>query len=110
MEAHKTIGQDLVAMSVNDIITTGAAPLFFLDYFGTGALDVDVAQEVVQGIADACKRSDCVLLGGEVLCFLDDRFILRLSKIAFRAKSLAKSMVVRRPPPPPHTHTLKFSD
>ena len=66
MAAHKTIGQDLVAMSVNDIITTGAAPLFFLDYFGTGALDVDVAQEVVMGIADACERSDCVLLGGEV--------------------------------------------
>lgn len=89
-------------MSVNDIITTGAAPLFFLDYFGTGALDVDVAQEVVQGIADACKRSDCVLLGGEVLSFLDGRFILSQSKIEFRAKSLAKSQVVRSPTP--HTH------
>ena len=128
--AHRTIGQDLVAMSVNDIVTTGAKvrtcscshsvslslslslcvcvcppregtipkceethpssytlvyrfmcvcvcvyvcatvynvqPLFFLDYFGTGALDVDVAQMVVEGIADACERSDCLLLGGEV--------------------------------------------
>jgi phosphoribosylformylglycinamidine cyclo-ligase len=62
---HGTIGQDLVGMCVNDIITTGARPLFFLDYFGTGKLDVAVAERVVQGIARACKEAGCALLGGE---------------------------------------------
>src|SRR5438132_8762224 len=56
---HDTIGQDLVGMCVNDVITTGARPLFFLDYFATGALDVDVAARVVAGIAAACKESGC---------------------------------------------------
>jgi phosphoribosylformylglycinamidine cyclo-ligase len=62
---HDTIGQDLVAMCVNDIITCGARPLFFLDYFATGKLEVDVAEAVVRGIANACKESGCALLGGE---------------------------------------------
>src|SRR3954471_13630362 len=62
---HDTIGQDLVGMCVNDIITTGARPLFFLDYFGTGKLDVAVAESVVKGIANACKEAGCALLGGE---------------------------------------------
>src|SRR5689334_15101009 len=62
---HDTIGFDLVGMCVNDIITTGARPLFFLDYFGTGKLEVGVAESVVRGIADACKESGCALLGGE---------------------------------------------
>jgi phosphoribosylformylglycinamidine cyclo-ligase len=62
---HDTIGQDLVGMCVNDIITTGARPLFFLDYFGTGKLDVAVAENVVKGIANACKEAGCALLGGE---------------------------------------------
>jgi phosphoribosylformylglycinamidine cyclo-ligase len=62
---HDTIGQDLVAMCVNDIITTGAEPLFFLDYFGTGKLSAEVGEEVVRGIADGCKISGCALLGGE---------------------------------------------
>jgi phosphoribosylformylglycinamidine cyclo-ligase len=62
---HDTIGFDLVAMCVNDIITCGARPLFFLDYFGTGKLDVSVAEKVVAGIANACKESGCALLGGE---------------------------------------------
>ncbi len=65
MNRHDTIGQDLVAMCVNDIITTGAVPLFFLDYFGTGKLSADVGAEVVKGIADGCKLSGCALLGGE---------------------------------------------
>lgn len=62
---HDTIGQDLVGMCVNDVITTGARPLFFLDYFGTGKLDVAVAESVVKGIAAACKEAGCALLGGE---------------------------------------------
>jgi phosphoribosylformylglycinamidine cyclo-ligase len=62
---HHTIGIDLVAMCVNDIITTGARPLFFLDYFVTGKLDVGIAESVVRGIADGCKEAGCALLGGE---------------------------------------------
>ncbi len=62
---HDTIGFDLVGMCVNDIVTCGARPLFFLDYFATGALDVGVAEKVVAGIAAACKESGCALLGGE---------------------------------------------
>lgn len=62
---HETIGIDLVAMSVNDIITSGAKPLFFLDYFATSRLDVDLAEKVIKGIVDGCQQSDCALLGGE---------------------------------------------
>ncbi|KAJ4814621.1 Phosphoribosylformylglycinamidine cyclo-ligase [Rhynchospora pubera] len=62
---HDTIGIDLVAMSVNDIVTSGAKPLFFLDYYATSKLDVDLAEKVIKGIIDGCKQSDCVLLGGE---------------------------------------------
>jgi phosphoribosylformylglycinamidine cyclo-ligase len=62
---HDTIGIDLVAMCVNDIITTGARPLFFLDYFVTGKLDVAIAESVVRGIADGCRQAGCALLGGE---------------------------------------------
>ncbi|MEM6490066.1 MAG: phosphoribosylformylglycinamidine cyclo-ligase [Pseudomonadota bacterium] len=60
-----TIGQDLVAMCVNDLVCQGAEPLFFLDYFATGRLDVDTAGRVVQGIAAACSAAGCALLGGE---------------------------------------------
>jgi phosphoribosylformylglycinamidine cyclo-ligase len=62
---HDTIGQDLVAMSVNDILVCGARPLFFLDYFATGKLDIDVAETVVRGIHNACAKCNVVLLGGE---------------------------------------------
>jgi phosphoribosylformylglycinamidine cyclo-ligase len=62
---HDTIGQDLVGMCVNDVITCGARPLFFLDYFATGRLSLDVAEAVVRGIANACKECGCALLGGE---------------------------------------------
>ncbi|GLT70260.1 hypothetical protein SLA2020_423530 [Shorea laevis] len=62
---HETIGIDLVAMSVNDIVTSGAKPLFFLDYFATSRLDVDLAEKVIKGIVDGCRQSDCALLGGE---------------------------------------------
>ena len=63
--AHHGVGIDLVAMCVNDVITSGAAPLFFLDYMATGALSPDAMAEVVEGIADGCRASGCALLGGE---------------------------------------------
>lgn len=62
---HDTIGQDLVAMCANDVATTGAEVLFFLDYFATGKLDVTVAEEVIAGVARGCQLAGCALLGGE---------------------------------------------
>lgn len=65
LDLHHTIGQDLVGMCVNDVICTGARPLFFLDYLASGKLDLPVHTKLVEGIAKACKEVKCALIGGE---------------------------------------------
>jgi phosphoribosylformylglycinamidine cyclo-ligase len=65
MKVHHTVGADLVNHCVNDIIVQGAAPMFFMDYLATGKLDPEVAEKIVEGIAEACKHNGCALIGGE---------------------------------------------
>lgn len=65
MNRHNSIGIDLVAMCANDVVTCGAEPLFFLDYFATGKLDARVGRDVIAGIAEGCRQAGCALIGGE---------------------------------------------
>jgi len=65
LNEHSTVGIDLVAMCVNDIITTGGTPLFFLDYLAFGKLDIDIAKKILKGISKGCEEARCTLLGGE---------------------------------------------
>ena len=95
MGIHDTIGQDCVAMSVNDVLVQGARPLFFLDYIATGKLEPELMAEIVKGVADACIESGCALLGGETAEMAGFWYAASSKTMASRSKKLMKASTSR---------------